>query len=120
MDLDLAALPPMDVAGRADRLRSGLDDAGCDALLVTRMVNVRYLTGFSGSAALVLVLPDRIVFVTDGRYRDQSAEELAAAGVEANLQLGLTVAKQKELLQAAATGIARIGLEAESVSWGQQ
>jgi len=110
----------MDVAGRASRLRERLDGAGCDALLVTRLVNVRYLTGFSGSAAMVLVLPDRLVFVTDGRYGDQSVEELAAAGVEADTHVRRTVAEQRELLQGEAKGIARIGLEAESVTWGQQ
>ena len=52
---DLAHLPPMDVAARAARLRAALDDAGCDALLVTNLTNVRYLTGFTGSAALLLV-----------------------------------------------------------------
>ncbi|MGH9225097.1 MAG: M24 family metallopeptidase [Acidimicrobiales bacterium] len=107
----------MDVAGRAARLRERVDEAGCDALLVTRMVNVRYLTGFSGSAAMLLVLPDRLAFVTDGRYRDQSAEELAAAGVEADLRVAT---QSKELLQEAAKGWVRIGLEAESVTWGQQ
>src|SRR5215471_3551106 len=52
---DLTTLPPMDVAGRADRLRAALADAGGDALLVTNLTNVRYLTGFTGSAALLLV-----------------------------------------------------------------
>ena len=113
-------MTPMDVAGRVSRLRERLDDAGCDALLVTRMVNVRYLTGFSGSAALLLVRRDDMVFVTDGRYRDQSAEELGAAGVEAEIQVGVTGGAQRELLQQAADGIRRLGLEAASVTWGQQ
>jgi Xaa-Pro aminopeptidase len=110
----------MDVGARLSRLRERLGDARCDALLVTRMVNVRYLTGFSGSSALVLVLPDEVVFVTDGRYRDQSAAELAAAGVEARIEIGMTLARQRELMEEAATGITRLGLEAESVTWGQQ
>ena len=46
----------MDVGGRIPRLRQAFGDAGCDALLVTRLVNIRYLTGFTGSAALLLVL----------------------------------------------------------------
>ena len=71
-----------DVGGRVPRLRERFADQA-DALLVTRLVNIRYLTGFSGSAGLLLVLPDELVFVTDGRYKDQSAEQLRAAGVEA-------------------------------------
>jgi Xaa-Pro aminopeptidase len=114
----------MDVAGRVARLRARLAEAEgddeADALLVTNMVNVRYLTGFSGSAAVLLVLPEDLVFVTDGRYRDQSAEELAAAGVEARIEVGITLAQQQEYVSGAAHGIARIGLEAESVTWGQQ
>ena len=113
-------MTPMDVAARVPRLRDRFADAGCDAMLVTRMVNVRYLTGFSGSAALLLVLPDEVLFVTDGRYGEQSAQELAAAGIEARIEVGTTLARQKELVSEAAKGIARLGLEAETVTWGQQ
>ena len=113
-------MTPMDIAARIPRLRERFDEEGCDALLVSRMVNVRYLTGFTGSAALVLVLPDEVVFVTDGRYRDQSAEELAAASVDARIGVGLTLTEQREQLQEAARGIARLGLEAESVTWAHQ
>jgi len=49
---------------------------GLDAVLVTDLVNVRYLTGFTGSSAAVLVGTDAsVVLATDGRYRDQSATE---------------------------------------------
>src|SRR3954471_21774178 len=47
-----------------------------DALLVTKPVNARYLTGFTGSAAAVLVLVDGpTVLATDGRYATQAAAE---------------------------------------------
>src|SRR5204862_2702829 len=111
---------PAETAGRVPRLRARLEDAGCEALLVTRLVNARYLTGFTGSAGLLLVLPDDVVFTTDGRYRDQAAEQLAEAGVEARVEVRATVAGQHEVLAAAAGGIARLGLEAESVTWAQQ
>jgi len=113
-------LAPMDVGSRAPRLRASLDAAGCDALLVTRLVNIRYLTGFSGSAALLLVLPDEMLFVSDGRYQEQSALELAAAGVEARIEIGFSGGAQKASLQSAAGGIVRLGLEAEDLSWAQQ
>jgi Xaa-Pro aminopeptidase len=93
---------------------------GCDALLVTHLVNIRYLTGFTGSAAMLLVLPDRLVLTTDGRYRDQSRDQLAAAGVDADIEVGATLAAQQAALSAAAAGIARLGLEAEAVTWAEQ
>src|SRR5436305_12856280 len=109
-----------DVAGRLARLRPRMADAGCEALLVTDLVNVRYLTGFTGSAALLLVLPDEVVLTTDGRYRDQAAEQLGAATVDARVDVRATVAAQYEVLTAAAYGIGRLGLEADSVTWAQQ
>jgi len=110
----------MDVAGRLDRLRATFVE--CDALLVTRLVNVRYLTGFTGSAGMLLVLADRAVFVTDGRYREQSAEQIGGAGVAAEIVVGATQAEQGAALAAAAAAadVVRLGLEADGVTWSQQ
>ena len=44
-------LLPITVEGRLDRLRAGFAEHQIDALVVTTLANVRYLTGFSGSAA---------------------------------------------------------------------
>ena len=109
-----------DVAGRLGRLRPSLDGAGCDALLVTNLVNVRYLTGFTGSAGLLLVLADGVVLTTDGRYRDQAAEQLAGCGVDAGIEIRATVPEQLAVLAGAARGCHRLGLEAASVTWAQQ
>jgi Xaa-Pro aminopeptidase len=115
---DLAALPAMDITARADRLRTGFDSAGIDALVVTNLVDVRYLTGFTGSAALLLVAADGLTFVTDGRYAEQSAAQLADAGVSATIEVSNT--EQRQLLATAAEGITRLGLQADSVTWAQQ
>ncbi len=108
-------LPGMDVASRLDRLRSEFDGAGIDALLVTQLPNVRYLTGFTGSAGMLLVTTADALFVTDGRYRDQAAEQLGAAGVKARVAIGATQTAQRDALSAAASdaGIGRLGLEAD-------
>jgi Xaa-Pro aminopeptidase len=116
----MTPLAAMDVAGRVGRLRSSLEPAGCDGLLVTHLTNIRYLTGFTGSAALLLVRPDGLTFVTDGRYEEQAAGELRAAGVVADIEIGRTQARQQELVSERAAGIARLGLEAEHVSWAAQ
>jgi Xaa-Pro aminopeptidase len=44
-------------------------------VLVTRLVNVRYLTGFTGSNAALLLTADQAVLATDGRYITQSEEQ---------------------------------------------
>jgi Xaa-Pro aminopeptidase len=120
---DRTSLAPMDVAGRVDRLRGSLDAAGCDAVVVTNLTNIHYHTGFSGSAAVLVVTADADeapLFVTDGRYGEQAADELERAGVEARLEVRLTSDAQRTLLGEALDGVDRIGLEAEDVSWAQK
>jgi len=109
----------MDVAGRIPRLQEVMGEAGCDALLVTNLANIRYLTGFTGSAALLLVGPGRPVLATDGRYAVQAGEQLGAAGVAAEVAVGAR-AEQQRALVAAAAGSGRLGLEAASVTWAAQ
>lgn len=60
---------------RRDALRRRLEAAGADALIVTKNVNVRYLTGFSGSNGQILVGAED-AFLTDSRYAEQSAREV--------------------------------------------
>ena len=61
---------------RASRLLAELAGADVDLLLVTDLMNVRYLTGYSGSNGLALLGPQLRVFVTDFRYVEQAAEEV--------------------------------------------
>jgi len=63
-------------SGRADRLSKRLPDAGVDVVLVTNTVNVRYLTGYTGSNGIAVVGPETRVFVTDFRYVEQAAAEV--------------------------------------------
>jgi Xaa-Pro aminopeptidase len=119
MMTDTAAMPVMDVAARLPRLRERLGDAGCDGLVVTNLSNVGYLTGFTGSAGILLVTPGDAVLVTDGRYQTQSQEQLAAAGADARVEIG-GVAAQLEALTTAARGLGRVGLEATDVTWARQ
>jgi Xaa-Pro aminopeptidase len=112
----------MDVADRAGRLRSRFSEVPCDALLVTNLTNIRYLTGFTGSAALLLVPADDatdLALVTDGRYRDQTSAELAEVGVDARVVIGLEEDARRRALADAAAGVRRLGLESENVTWDQ-
>ncbi len=119
------ALPPLSVTGRIDRLRAAFDEHEVDALVVTTLANVRYLTGFAGSAGVLTVTRDSALLTTDGRYRTQSAEQVekSGAGGQVDITIG-PVAEQRKaaqtLLSDAAHAPARIGLEADQVSWSAQ
>ena len=64
---------------RPDRVAALLAERELDALLVTDLVNVRWLTGFTGSNGLALVGPgEQRLFLTDFRYLTQSAEQVDA------------------------------------------
>ncbi|WP_433192632.1 M24 family metallopeptidase [Nocardia sp. CA-107356] len=82
MSADHAGRGP-DYAARRGALRSLLVENEVDALLVTDLVNIRYLTGFTGSNATLLVTSwdmrnaeERTVIGTDGRYLSQVAEQV--------------------------------------------
>lgn len=65
-------------------LRRRMKAERLDALLVSQRENVRYLTGFTGSAGFVIVTQDRILLVTDFRYQIQARNE--APGVPVVIQ----------------------------------
>jgi Xaa-Pro aminopeptidase len=72
--------PAMVSTDRADRVADALGEREADVLLVTDLINVRWLTGFTGSnAAAVVGREGSRRFVTDFRYLTQSAEEVDPA-----------------------------------------
>src|SRR5580698_8536372 len=111
------ALPPMSVDGRLDALRAKFD--GYDALVVTTLPNVRYLTGFTGSAAVLVVTATGALLTTDGRYRTQSAEQVSQAGAQVEIEIG-GMADQKRSAGAFLSAAAKVGLEADNISWSGQ
>ncbi len=69
-------------AVRAERVEGRLDGAEVDALLVTDLVNVRYLTGFTGSNGMAVVGRGVRRFVTDFRYLERAADEVDGYEIE--------------------------------------
>jgi Xaa-Pro aminopeptidase len=63
-------------AARADRLVELLAERELDCLLVTDLVNVRYLTGFTGTNGACIVGRDERLFLTDFRYVEQAEEQV--------------------------------------------
>src|SRR6266568_3003867 len=66
---------------RLTQVREVMAATGADALVVTHLPNIFYLSGFSGSNAILLVLGDVIHLFTDGRYTIQAHEEAPLARV---------------------------------------
>jgi Xaa-Pro aminopeptidase len=61
---------------RADRLVALLEERELDCLLVSNLVNVRYLTGFTGTNGACVVTRDERLFLTDSRYTEQASEQV--------------------------------------------
>jgi Xaa-Pro aminopeptidase len=103
-------------ARRRTALRTLLTQAGVDALLLTDLLNIRYLTGFTGSNAALLLHTggeDRTLFCTDGRYTTQSAAEVP------DLQKVVDRASAAALADRAAAQVdvyGRTGFESQHVS----
>jgi Xaa-Pro aminopeptidase len=73
-------LAPPTVAGRLARVRANAAAIGVDALLVTHLPNLQYLTGFSGSAGAGIVLPRTCLLVVDFRYVTAASDLASTLG----------------------------------------
>ncbi|MEO8476593.1 MAG: Xaa-Pro peptidase family protein [Actinomycetota bacterium] len=102
----------MDHQLRRTTLAARLGDLAVDALFVTRLTNVRYLTGFTGSNGQALLTESGAVFFTDGRYTEQSRHEAPdLERVTYSASVGASLHEQCGRL-----GIARLGFEAHDMS----
>jgi Xaa-Pro aminopeptidase len=105
----------VDHVTRRDRLVGRCAALEIDALLVTKLANARYLTGFRGSNATVLVGSES-VFFTDGRYTEQSRHEVPDLTRVARMDdLGGAIAEHIRRL-----GIRRLGFEPHVVTVSQR
>jgi len=113
-----SGLPAIDVREREGRVHAQLRARELDALIVTSPTNIRWLTGFAGSNATVVVYDDGVTLFTDSRYADRAPGEVGAAGSSAEV-----VIASADLPDAARDVLARaelVGLEADHVSWTLQ
>jgi Xaa-Pro aminopeptidase len=102
-----------DHAARRERLRPAIAAADAHGLLVTDLVNLRYLTGFTGSAGIALIGAeaghDR--FATDGRYTTQAEQEVP--------DLLRTITRERTWLRDAVPAGARLAVEGTHLSLSQ-
>ena len=98
-------------AARRERLRLRVQREGLAGLLVTRLVNVRYLTGFTGSNGQLLVAADPAadLFATDGRYDEQAAQEAP--------DLERFLGREEEWLPERLGSGSRLGVESHDLTW---
>ncbi len=61
---------------RITNLRNAIADLNVDGIWVSNLLNVRYLSGFTGSAGSCLITRNTLAFFTDGRYIEQSQQEV--------------------------------------------
>ena len=99
-------------AERLERLRRRL---GGRSMYVSALPNIRYLTGFTGSAGHLLVTPDETVLYTDGRYRSQAAQQ--TSGIDLSISL---VDPRQDLIEGVKRrGIRRLDFETDDVDYAK-
>ncbi len=106
---------------RITELRKLLDESNIDVLIITNLLNIRYLTGFTGSAATLLIgspsfsKNDYGLLCTDSRYSEQSQVQIAESNAQVEISIG-NLATQREKSKLFAKGALEIGIEADSTT----
>lgn len=103
-------------AARLSLLRQEMESARLDAFVVTHLPNIFYLSGFTGSAAVVIISRSGLTLFTDPRYTVQAKQEAQNAGVK--IVHGSLLSSAAE--QLAREGLRRIGFEAARLTVAQK
>ena len=104
-------------SNRQEKLKSVLGEHGIDGILITNLTNICYICGFTGSSATCLILPEKQYFISDGRYAEQSREQVSGFSrvIENLSHLELLSAKKKNLVP---DGL-KLGFEGDHLSVSQ-
>lgn len=100
---------------RIKKVRSALRDKGLDALIVSSLHNIRYLTGFTGTNALCIVRDHDAFFLTDSRYGLQSETEVAGFKRNVTARGLFEGAARHGMLR----GVAKVGFESHHITYAQ-
>lgn len=98
---------------RIKRLRDGLITRGLQASFITKQQNYRYMSGFTGTSAFLLITGDKAFLITDFRYIEQA--ERQAPSYEVVRYHGSFIVTVKELLEKC--NIRSVGFEENEVSY---
>jgi len=97
---------------RLDKVKEIISKEGLDGMYITNLTNVRYLTGFTGSAGSLLLFGNENHFFTDGRYIEQSKDQIKNCTIHIVGSAHYLAIKDKNLLSKSM----KIGLESDYVS----
>jgi Xaa-Pro aminopeptidase len=105
---------PIDHGRRVRAIQESLTAGTHDALLVTDLVDVRWLTGFTGSNGWAVVRAHELILGTDGRYGERARVECASSGATIVAETSRAVLRDR--LVEALAGASSIGLDPASTS----
>lgn len=105
-------LKPLHVTSRLARVRARATRAGIDALVVTHLPNVQYLTGFVGTAGAVLILRHACLLVVDFRYATAASALPAVLGGVIRMETFDRSYDEAIVELLGREGVARVGIEA--------
>ncbi|MCM3412485.1 M24 family metallopeptidase [Metabacillus sp. YM-086] len=98
---------------KLEKIRQRFKELSIDGLLITSSYNRRYMTGFTGTAGVVVISEDKAVFITDFRYTEQAAKEIE--GFEIVQHTGPIIEEVAD--QVEKLGIKRLGFEQDSLTY---
>lgn len=99
------------------RTKNILNRVEVDGIFVTNILNVKYLTGFTGTTGVALVTRNKRYFITDFRYHGQALNQVTKNGFEVVIENVATMKVVGELIRK--EGIKKLGIENQSVSLAQ-
>lgn len=100
---------------RLDSLRSTFNAKRINAVLVSKPVNVRYFSGFTGDSTILIITRRRQILVTDGRYDQQAKIECPQFEI-VKQERGLLKAVVEQLKS---LGIRRVGFEGNVITFAE-
>lgn len=103
-------------ATRRDKAVKAAAKAGLDALLVTNVANVTYLTGFTGDDSYLLLAGRDHIIISDPRYTTQLSEE--CPGIELSIRVPGTSILDDTQRTVLATKAKKVGVEADTITLG--
>lgn len=108
---------PLRVDGRLEAVAQQLADSySASALIVSSSVNMRYLTGFTGSAGVLICRSDDSVLVTDGRYVEQAHAQIRDSGAAVRIVEARTAAATLDAVASELAHEAKIGCESADLT----